>query len=168
MRVGMVFASPTPLVARFTRDGAKVADAHPERRTDGAWSLDAGPLLRVYGATGIEVELQPGQNLACVSAEYYRLPPDVEGQLFTKSSRAREWITHSTATLIHPGFCGEIAFELHYTGQHPYVIRNGMRLVQIAFSRLEAPVEAPYFARIGAHYRGQRGEVRSRDPEGLA
>jgi deoxycytidine triphosphate deaminase len=163
MRLGDVFSSPHAMDESWiTRDGIRIAKAIPAF-ADGGWMID-GRMVKKMQGTGVEVTVRPGQNIACISAEYYRLPPNLYGELYTKSSRAREWINHSTASSIHPGFQGRIAFELQYSGEGPYVLRTGMRLVHIAFGLLDQPPAVPYFLQEKAKYKGQMDNVRSLDP----
>ena len=164
MRLGCVFESPQPMSAWVTRDGTRIGEAAAER-TATSWCIGEAAVRRAKG-DGVEVVLEPGQALACISAEYYRVPPALRGTLYTKSSRAREWINHSTASTVHPGFHGRIAFELLNEGAHPYTVRTGMRVIQIAFERMDAVPEHPYFVSAAAKYRGQIDSVRSADPEG--
>jgi deoxycytidine triphosphate deaminase len=154
MRIGNKFESPQPLGAWFTRFGTRLREA-PVAHGPSGWSVGEKAALREAGATGIEIVIEPGQVVACWSAEYYRLPPDVRGELYTRSSSARNWIDHSKASLIHPGFQGKIFFELVNNGSKPYLLRTGMSVVQIAFERMEYPPEVPYFDLEKARYRSQ-------------
>ncbi len=162
MRLGKVFESGEVMEARYMRSGLRHGGPVPAtKRADGNHRIDvSGEELDV------EIMLRPGQTLICVSAEYYRLPPDVEGELYTKSSAARADINHSTASMIHPGFHGAIAFELVNLGKVPRPIRSGARIVQIKFTRMEAAARTPYFEARTAKYRGQTADIASRDTEG--
>jgi deoxycytidine triphosphate deaminase len=167
MRLGHLFESPTEFEAWVLYRDVRISRAKVAP-TPRSFVLEGSEQIRRHGGTGVEVVLHHGQSVACESLEYYRLPPDLGGTIYTKSSRAREWINHSTASAIAPGFQGRIAFELLYTGHRPYVLRSGMRVIHIAFSRTSGVPERPYFDRGDAKYRSQDGNVRSADPDGRA
>ena len=86
-----------------------------------------------------------------------------------RSTFAREWLDHSVASLISPGFHGTITYELHNAGPTKFTVGSGMRVMQLELVRLAAAPETPYFASERSKYRGQVGELRSRNrsEEGL-
>jgi len=94
------------------------------------------------------------------------MPPWAVGKLFLKSSRGREWLDHSAATMVHPGFHGNITYEVVNVGPRPYVVKSGMRIVHMEIQRMAAPAEVPYFAQKSAKYHGQKDELQSRDKKG--
>jgi dCTP deaminase len=165
MRLGTLFSSPQPMSAFLLRGKDRMGQAPAAHLPNGSWEIDGGRLFRTHrGADGIEVVLESQQALACQSAEYYRLPPDVCGRLFTKSSRGREWLEHGTASNIDPGFQGPIVFEIRNTGARQYSVRAGMRVTHLALEQMAAPARNPYFLRANAKYRGQPSGVQSADP----
>ena len=117
----------------------------------------------LYGGEGFKLTLQPKQFLTCVSQEHFKLPPDILGEIFVKSSRAREGLDHSNATVINPGFHGDLTFEIRNEKSEPYEIWTGMRILHIKFIRLKSAVRTPYFLQSKAIYQDQKVELFSRD-----
>ena len=100
------------------------------------------------------VLLAPGDLFLGCSREYFRMPKDVCGQVFTKSSLGRVFINHMMAGVIDAGFEGTITLELRNEGKHNGVIPYGARVVQIQFSYLSDYPELDYSQR-ASRYMGQ-------------
>lgn len=137
LQVGLSFASPRPLLAHVVRDGERVRSIGSLGEIDGLREIR-------HAQEVIEVILEPGQAVLCHSAEYVRIPPQLVGQLAMRSSFAREWLDHSAADVIMPGFQGQITFELRNHGDNPYVLRSGMRPVQLMFASMLQIPSRPY------------------------
>ena len=112
---------------------------------------------------GIEVILESKQTVLCHSAEYVRVPPHLSAQLSMRSSFARDWLDHSAADSIWPGFQGQITFELRNDGPRPFSLRSGMRPLQLAFVRMATTPARPY----NGLYQNQEGQLHSRLPKEL-
>ena len=100
------------------------------------------------------VLLTPGDLFLGCSREYFCIPSDVCGQVYTKSSLGRLFINHMMAGVIDAGFEGTITLELRNEGKHNIIIPYAARVVQIQFSRLEAIPERDYSQR-HSRYMGQ-------------
>ena len=98
--------------------------------------------------------LTPGDLFLGCSREYFCMPRDICGQVFTKSSLGRVFINHMMAGVIDAGFEGTITLELRNEGKHNVVIPYGARVVQIQFSRLSDYPEKDYSQRV-SRYMGQ-------------
>ncbi|MBR6090649.1 MAG: dCTP deaminase [Anaerolineaceae bacterium] len=98
--------------------------------------------------------LTPGDLFLGCSREYFRMPKDVCGQVYTKSSLGRVFINHMMAGVIDAGFEGTITLELRNEGKHNVVIPYGARVVQIQFSYLNEVPELDYSQRV-SRYMGQ-------------
>ena len=98
--------------------------------------------------------LTPGDLFLGCSREYFCMPNNVCGQVFTKSSLGRVFINHMMAGVIDAGFEGTITLELRNEGKHNVVIPYGARVVQIQFSRLNDVPELDYSQRT-SRYMGQ-------------
>lgn len=98
--------------------------------------------------------LRPGDIFLGCSREFLRIPKDVCGQVFTKSSLGRVFINHMMAGVIDAGFEGTITLELKNEGKHSVIIPYGARVVQIQFSRLESMPDRDYSQRKN-RYQGQ-------------
>lgn len=100
------------------------------------------------------VLLAPGDLFLGCSREYFRMPNDVCGQVYTKSSLGRVFINHMMAGVIDAGFEGTITLELRNEGKHNVVIPYGARVVQIQFSYLNENPDLDYSQRV-SRYMGQ-------------
>lgn len=97
--------------------------------------------------------LKPGEFVLGVTAEYVRIPVDMEAQLQLKSSRAREGFNHALAGYIDPGFMGNITLEIHNLNRyHDLILKPGMLMCQLRFMKL-AGVPSRSYAVTG-HYHG--------------
>ncbi len=66
-------------------------------------------------------------------------------QISGKSSLARVGlVVHNTAGLINPGHFLNITLELSNINRMPIILRPGMQIAQLVFSRLTSPVESDY------------------------
>ena len=155
-QIGTKFASPQALQAFVVRDGARLRSVGSGTEVDGAKELRQGEQ--------IEIVLEPKQAVLCHSAEYVRVPPHLVGVLSMRSSFARDWLDHSAATTVWPGFQGNITFELRNDGPRPYILRSGMRVLQLAFIRMAATPACPY----NGIYQKQNGQLHSRMPKDAA
>ena len=98
--------------------------------------------------------LTPGDLFLGCSREYFHMPSNVCGQVYTKSSLGRVFINHMMAGVIDAGFEGTITLELRNEGKHNVVIPYGARVVQIQFSYLSENPEHDYSQRT-SRYMGQ-------------
>ncbi len=157
IQVGLKFASPSAIQAYVVRGTERLRPAHGGTEIDGAREIK-------HPGEGIEVILEPKQAVLCHSAEYVRVPPHLSAQLSMRSSFARDWLDHSAADSIWPGFQGQITFELRNDGPRPFSLRSGMRPLQLAFVRMAATPARPY----NGLYQNQEGQLHSRLPKELA
>jgi dCTP deaminase len=63
--------------------------------------------------------------------EYIKLPSDVSGQVLTKSSWARTFITIETAPWIHPLYRGCLTLEIANVSNTPIVLYPGIKVAQL-------------------------------------
>jgi dCTP deaminase len=84
------------------------------------------------------------QFVVATTLEYVQLPRDIAGHLDGRSVWARHGVqVHCTASMIHPGSKGIIAFELQNMEDIPIKLYPGMRLGQLAFYQLDGvPIQA--------------------------
>ncbi len=68
--------------------------------------------------------------LGC-TLEYIKLPSDVSGQILTKSSWARTFITIETAPWIHPLYRGCLTLEIANVSNAPIVLYPGVKVAQL-------------------------------------
>lgn len=158
IQVGLKFASPSAIQAYVVR---KHGETYSRLRPiSGGLEVDGAREVRHPGEC-IEVVLEPGQAVLCHSVEYVRVPPHLSAALSMRSSFARDWLDHSAADSIWPGFQGQITFELRNHGPRPYSLRSGMRPLQLAFLRMAAVPQRPY----NGLYQNQEAQLHSKMPK---
>lgn len=129
----------------LTPDGGPVEPSH-------------SPPRFIHGGSEKSFLLPPGSLLLASTREFVKLPANIAGRIEGKSSLGRMGITaHVTAGFIDPGFEGYITLEIT-SFVRPVRLRDGMRIAQICFERLNSPVERPYgHPDLGSHYQNQQG-----------
>lgn len=114
-----------------------------ERTECGGTSYGLGPAsydLR----TDRDLELWPGRSVRADAIEYIRMPDDLIGLLFSKSTWARVHVEQA-GTIIDPGFEGVLRLEINMHHGHEVIrIPAGTGIVQVLFGELLAPTEQPY------------------------
>jgi deoxycytidine triphosphate deaminase len=147
--IGTKFASTSALQAYIMRGGETVKSISCGTEIENV-HLKAGEQIAVV--------LEPSQVVLCHSVEEVCIPPTLSTLLFMRSSFAREWLDHSSATGIWPGFRGQITFELRNHGSRPYTLKSGMRPLQIAFAKMVAPARNGY----NGLYQNQKAQLHSK------
>lgn len=101
--------------------------------------------------------VMPGKVILASTVERIAVPSNMVGELWGKSTLGRHGLAvHVTAGYLDPGFNGHVTLELaalHY----PIRLTEGMRIGQIAWSRMVSASEQPYGKR-GNHYQNQCGD----------
>jgi dCTP deaminase len=93
---------------------------------------------------GSEFILHPGVSVLGSSKEYFG-SNDFLIQVGGKSSLARVGLMiHNTAGLINPGHFLHITFELCNLNNVPIILRPGMEIAQLTFSKLSSPTRQNY------------------------
>lgn len=113
-----------------------------------------------------DITMMPGDFLLASSVEYFRIPKNVRGTLWNKSSWAREGLDQSQ-TILEPGWEGHLTLELKninsaffwtkekelmfkswpYFEAHPneiFNIKAGSPIAQITFEWLDQETDRPY------------------------
>jgi len=107
--------------------------------------------------------LQPKEFALASTWESVYLPDDLVGKLEGRSSLGRlGLVVHSTASLIDPGFQGQITLELGNIGVMPVALYPGMRVCSLSFDQLSSPAEVPYYKKKSAKYLNQKGPTISK------
>lgn len=114
-------------------------------------TLFIDPAKKIYAHTreiivkdGQEFILHPGVSVLGVSKEFFG-SNDFLIQVGGKSSLARIGLMiHNTAGLINPGHFLNITFELCNLNNVPIILRPGMEIAQLTFSRLSSPIRKNY------------------------
>ena len=79
----------------------------------------------------------PHGTILGATLEYLKLPFDLSGQVLTKSSLARIFITIATAPWIHPLYRGCLTLEIANSSNTPISLSPGQRIAQLVLLRLE-------------------------------
>ncbi|HTR18854.1 MAG TPA: dCTP deaminase [Candidatus Paceibacterota bacterium] len=109
------------------------------------------PARKVYAKTtekdvadGEEFMLHPGVSVLGLSKEFFGSDHYLV-QVGGKSSLARIGLMiHNTAGIINPGHFLHITFEITNQSNIPIILRPGMEIAQITFSKLTSPPERNY------------------------
>lgn len=109
------------------------------------------PARKIYAKTveknvkdGDEFVLHPGVSVLGLSKEFFGTDHYLI-QVGGKSSLARIGLMiHNTAGIINPGHFLHITFEITNQSNIPIILRPGMEIAQITFSKLSSPPERNY------------------------
>jgi dCTP deaminase len=109
------------------------------------------PSRKIYAKTreivvkdGAEFVLHPGISALGASKEFFGSDHFLI-QVGGKSSLARVGLMiHNTAGIINPGHFLNITFEMSNQTNVPIILRPGMEIAQITFSKLSSPPERNY------------------------
>lgn len=86
--------------------------------------------------------------------EYIKLPSDISGQILTKSSWARTFITIETAPWIHPLYRGCLTLEIANVSNIPVVLYPGVKIAQLVLLRTMQDTQADGIDKVGGTYIG--------------
>lgn len=109
------------------------------------------PARKIYAKTtekmvkdGDEFVLHPGVSVLGLSKEFFGSDHYLI-QVGGKSSLARVGLMiHNTAGIINPGHFLNITFEITNQSNIPIILRPGMEIAQITFSKLSSPTSRNY------------------------
>lgn len=109
------------------------------------------PIKKIYAKTrevkvkdGEEFILRPGISVLGTSKDFFG-SNDLLIQLSGKSSLARVGLMiHNTAGIVNPGHFLNITLEITNQNNIPIVLRPGMKIAQLTFSRLTSPTRQSY------------------------
>jgi len=106
------------------------------------------------------VTIAPGASFLVSTREFVKMPADVSGQLWIRSSYARRGLLFAFGK-VEAGFHGELTVGGINSSPEPVALPIGDRFCQIAFERLHTVPERLYVERSGT-YQGQRGVTLAR------
>lgn len=105
--------------------------------------------------------MPPGAFVLAATAEWVRIPNDLECIFQLKSSRGREGYEHALAGYIDPGFNGRVTLELSNLRRFKELpLRSGMRIGQLRFARVDALPLRSYA--VTGRYQGDDGVQESK------
>lgn len=111
--------------------------------------------IRLDGKEIGEAAVTPGSHFLVSTLEYLKMPDDVLGQIWIRSSFARKGIIGSFGA-VDSGFNGNLTLSFFNSGAEKLELKHGDRVAQIVFHRLESRPERSYSERSG-NYQGSRG-----------
>jgi len=104
--------------------------------------------------------IKPNELVLLHTLEYIRIPSNLTGLLFLKSSAGRLGWEHLHAGYIDPGFEGELTLEIMNQARWANKIYPRMRMMQLCLVET-TEVESPY--EVQGHYQGQLGATITRE-----
>lgn len=107
------------------------------------------------------VEVGPRERFVVSTVEAVRMPKDVCGSLWIRSSYARRGVLASFGK-VEAGFAGTLTLAAFNSGAHPLAVPVGDRFCQLVFEKLHTPPRRLY-AEASGTYQGQRGVTLARD-----
>lgn len=114
-------------------------------------------------STDSPYRLSPGECVLGSLVETLEMRSDnVVARIEGKSSWARKFLTIHSAGFVDPGFIGDLTLEIKNDGMGMLELVPGVRIAQISFQFLSAPVDRLYgSAGLKSHYQGQKGPTQS-------
>jgi dCTP deaminase len=107
--------------------------------------------------------IHPGEFILGITRERIALPDNIAAYVDGKSSLGRLGITaHITASLVEPGWDGNLVLEIANLGKMPVTLYPEMKICKVVFMRMSSPAEKPYDKRKETKYKGQRQVTESR------
>jgi len=94
-----------------------------------------------YGRHDSMLILQPSHAVLASTLEYIKMPGDVSGEILTKSSWARVFISIASAPWIHPFYRGCLTLEITNLGNVPVRLPVGKPIAQLVFMKIEGQEE---------------------------
>lgn len=88
-----------------------------------------------------DVNLMPGVFTLCGSLEKVRLPNNVMGVVYPRSSLNRRGMALDMTGVVDAGYEGFLVLPITNCNDMPVPLRKGERVASIVFHRLEEPVE---------------------------
>ena len=110
-------------------------------------------------AKGEEFVMKEGASVLVGTLEEVRLPDDVAGFLFLKSSLGRSGYVPWSQGYVDPGYNGGLTIALHNFAGKLQLFAGHQKICHIVFVKLTAPTTNPY----DGEYSGSTGATASKD-----
>ncbi len=95
---------------------------------------------RVLVRLGQSLVLKAHRHILATTLQFIRMPTDLCGLVFPRSSWARVGLTVGVSR-IDPGYQGRLVVELHNTGEIPIVLHPGIRIIELCLAIVNTPVK---------------------------
>ena len=163
----MCILSDNDIQARLADGTLGIEPFEPRHLTPNGYDLTIKE-VQVRGAAAATTQgaavLPAGGGFLISTGEYVRMPPDVSGQLWIRSSYARRGIMAAFGK-VEAGFEGELTIGAFNAAPEPVELLIGDRFCQIIFEKMHSPPAVSYEERSGT-YQGQRGITPARAGRG--
>lgn len=161
----MAILSDRDILARLAAGELGIAPYDERSLTPNGYDLRVAEVLVPDASDEVQREgkvVVPGGARFLVSTmERVRMPHDVCGSLFLRSSYARRGVFGSFGK-VEASFEGTLTVGGLNAGRAPLEIPIGDRFCQLVLERMESPPQKPYAQRSGT-YQGQSGITLARD-----
>lgn len=153
-------------IRQLCRDMGLVEPFDPDMVNPASIDVTLGSTLLREGRPGeerwtkVDIEggvysLEPGEFILAETAEFIRVPPNLECVFNLKSSRGREGYEHLMAAYIDPGFHGRVTLEIcNVNRYHRLPLEHGMRIGQLRFAKVDA-IPMRTYAQTGRYFGDQ-------------
>jgi len=129
LRLGCYFRSPAVSSIECVKPYQEPVDHYPE--------LVHKPYGREPNSSNGTLILQPHHAVLASTLEYIKMPGDIAGQILTKSSWARIFVSIASAPWIHPFYRGCLTLEVTNLGNVPVALPVGRPMAQLVFIKVE-------------------------------
>lgn len=157
-------------IRQLCRDMGLVEPFLPEMINPASIDVTLANIIKVENDHGsfTEVDISeepfwmpPGAFVLASTAEWVRVPSNLEAVFQLKSSRGREGYEHALAGYIDPGFKGNVTLELSNLRRFKELpLRAGMRIGQLRFAKLDEIPMRSYA--VTGRYHGDHGVQESK------
>ena len=146
LRLGCYFRFPAisnvPCIKPYSnQDSDDAVEHYPELvhkpyRRDRKNDVEKGSGECVERSNDSSLILQPHHAVLASTLEYIKMPGDLSGEILTKSSWARIFISIASAPWIHPFYRGCLTLEITNLGNVPVALPVGKPIAQLVFMEL--------------------------------
>jgi len=142
LRLGCYFRVPAVSTIECVKPYQYTVEHYPELvhkpyRRGGKKGVKKGAKEREGYNAESTIILQPHHAVLASTLEYIKMPGDVSGEILTKSSWARIFISIASAPWIHPFYRGCLTLEVTNLGNVPVALPVGKPMAQLVFIKLE-------------------------------
>jgi len=140
---------PSQLIRRLTRESKLIENCKfKDCLSPASYELRVGS----YSEMGQRKDLLPGEFLEIPSCsfvllgtiEQVRLPLDILGMMYLRSTYARLGLMPWFQGLVDPGYKGFLTVVLHNPMPEPIIVSHGQRICHLVFEKLLEPAERGY------------------------
>jgi len=159
--VPMAVLSDHEIVRYLIARGLKIAPFSEKNLTPNGYDMTIGEIevpSRGLKVTEGEVIIRPGEWFLLSTLEEIRLPPELTGQIWLRTTYIRRGFMGSFGR-IDAGFHGTLTLALANMSPKEQAVTIGDRIVQVVFETLSTLPEKVYAERSG-NYQGQLGITR--------